>query len=264
MFLDSDDLLSRECVTRRAQTLDQAGDVDMLVGRQVMLDEQGAQRWVNVAKRHVSDLDRILAIGHPIDVPWVNGGVMFNADALRLNGVRWRSEFHWDDVAFHFECLVAGLRVMWMDETEPADSYYRIHSGERYGSVLSTEDGIRSAAAMIGWMRNTLAASELLNESRRATLARSLFRSCILPSIDLGLAVLGRTLISDAADSGVFSSAEASRVSRYARGRVVLRPSARATYYWNRFSDMTLVGEFFPSVESTYGTIDAQPDGQSA
>ncbi|MBA2708245.1 MAG: glycosyltransferase family 2 protein [Gemmatimonadaceae bacterium] len=187
MFLDSDDLIGAECLEDRHAMVESNPDADLVVGPQAMFTHPaGPLRWVNVPRPGVSELDRFLDVAGPLDVPWVNGGVVIRMRSLNAAGIRWRPGFHWDDVAFHFECLVAGLRVEWMSFTGPADAYYRMHHGERYGAVLSAPDGVRSATKMFGWMWRTLEDADRGTQRRREALAVSFFHSCVLRSIDAG------------------------------------------------------------------------------
>jgi glycosyltransferase involved in cell wall biosynthesis len=258
VFLDSDDLLSPRCLEERLSVMNANPDADIVVGRQaIMRGSHEKDRWINVPRHGVSDLDRFLQLTHPIDVPWVNGGVLIRSSSLRNAGARWRPEFHWDDIAFHFECLVAGMRVQWMGNDGAPDSHYRAHTGARYGDVLASEPGIRSAARMIGWMHNTLEAKNELTPRRHNMLVEDFFFSSVLRAIDARDMSLTRSLLDEAAASGLLTAAEHGRFARYARGRSALSFSDRATYYWNRFSEERLVPMHHPEAQSTYGTVPA-------
>jgi hypothetical protein len=255
VFLDSDDILASTCLEDRYAALCAHPEADIVVGRQAMRDAHSGQCWwVNVRSSEREDLDRFLAFSHPIDVPWVNGGVIIRTDRLRRSGVRWRPEFHWDDVAFHFELLVNGLRPQWMSAGATPDSYYMMHAEERYGSVLSSPEGLESAAAMIGWMGGMLESAGMLNERRRHALAYDFFNACFLPAIDSGQRSLAARML-DAMSNGVLTSAERARFAAYISGRALLRFSRRATYYWNRLAAKALMPAFFSHTTSTYGTI---------
>jgi glycosyltransferase involved in cell wall biosynthesis len=258
VFLDSDDLLAPTCLENRLALMNASADTDTLVGRQaIMHGSHEDECWVNIPRHGVAELDRFLQLTHPIDVPWINGGAMFRATSLGGARVRWRPEFHWDDVAFHFECLVAGMKVQWMDYDGPPDSHYRAHTGARYGDMLASEPGIRSAARMIGWMHGTLAEKRELTPRRHQILVDDFFFSAVLRAIDARNSDLSRELIDDALKSALLTGDEHRRFSRYIRGRQLLSPSDRATYYWNRFSEERLVPMHHPEAQSTYGTVPA-------
>jgi Glycosyltransferases involved in cell wall biogenesis len=258
VFLDSDDLLSPSCLEQRRAVMTANPDADIVVGRQAMMrGSHEDECWVNIPRPGVADIDRFLQLTHPIDVPWVNGGVMIRASSLERSGVKWRPEFHWDDVAFHFECLAAGMKVVWMEYAGAPDSHYRAHEGARYGSVLASEAGIKSAANMIGWMHTTLEEKHDLTPRRHKLLVEDFFFSSLLRAIDAGNVELANTLLDDARQSRLLTAEEHGKFRWYARARKILFISDRATYYWNRFSEERLVPMHHPEAQSTYGTVPA-------
>jgi glycosyltransferase involved in cell wall biosynthesis len=262
MMLDSDDLLAPGCLEERYAVLAENPVADVVVGRQAIFSEvTGAIRWVNIPKPAVSDLDRFLELTHPLDVPWVNGGVILRTRSLRAAGVRFRPEFSWDDVAFHFECLVAGLTTIWMPYDGLPDAYYRRHDGETRGQALFTPSGMRNSARMFEWMRQELAAAGQMTDSRNRALARSFYNACVLPAIDAGDYALARELTTEATDDGLLTSQDAFPLRMYCGGRSLFRKFPRITYYWNRFSDEMLLTPFLSTAISTYNSIPA--DGPS-
>ena len=182
---------------------------------------------------------------------------MIRAARLWAAGIRWQSRFHWDDVAFHFECLVSGMTAKWMSSSNVPDSFYRLHAGERYGRVLHTPDGIRNSAAMLQWMYAVLRQRNQANEQRRKALARSFFRACLLRSIDAGEYRLAAEVLAAAAESMFLLPEEVTRLRLYRVGRACLRLSPRATYYWNRLAGRGLLPEFFSRKPSTYAKVEA-------
>ncbi len=256
LFLDSDDLLAPTCLADRQAAFDANPDAAIVVGRQVMFSESGdAQHWVNVPRGDVDDLSRFLQIGHPIDVPWVNGGVTIRTSELRSARVRWRPEFHWDDVAFHVECLTAGMQAVRVAFPGPPDAYYRQHTGEKYGNVLFTADGIRSTATMLRWIHRTLKTANALDERRQQILAFSFFQTCLLRAVDQGEYSLAHQLTADAALAGLLSGSDAWRMQTFRAGRVAFRHSRRLTWYWNRLMRPTLLADYYSDRISTYGTM---------
>lgn len=254
IFLDSDDLLAAGAVRERLAWLQAHPDADIIVGRQAIFSGDIEESfWVNVPHSARDPIDRMMTFSHPIDVPWVNGGVMLRATRLASSGIRWRPEFHWDDVAFHFECLAAGFTVEWMP-SGPPDAYYRTHQEDRYGSVLSTADGLRSTAAMIIWMSGVLRDKDKLTSPRLALLQANYFRECVLRAADTGDFPLARHLLADAARAGIFDSASSRSIAYYLGGRSMMKASARATYYWNRLNSALLDRLRAPG-KSTYGTV---------
>jgi hypothetical protein len=256
MFLDSDDLISPTCLEQRYAVLAAHPDVDIVIGRQAIFSEsQGSVHWVNVPKPERDDLDRFLDLTHPIDVPWVNGAALIRKRSLDARGIRYRHEFEWEDVAFHFECLISGLRVARMPFPGTIDCFYRVHSDVRMGSDLFTAAGMRSAAAMIKWMCTRLQTAGQWTESRRRALVSTLFQTCILRAIDNDNFDLARELTLACADGLPLSDGDVRSITAYRLGRSAFRHTPRVRYYWDRFTRRFLMPDKFPSGQSTYGTI---------
>lgn len=266
VMLDSDDLLAPRCLEERFAVLSANPNADLVIGRQAIFSEDtGDLHWVNVPRPGVGDLDRILLLTHPVDVPWVNGGVMLRTRSLNAAGIRYRPEFIWEDVAFHFECLVAGLHVEWMDYAGTVDAYYRHHSGESMGQRWYGPAGMHSTSRMFLWMCQRLATTNQLTESRRRSLGRSFFHSCLLRSIDAGEYAFFRELVTEAAETGLLTGRDALRLRVYRAGRQAFQQSARITYYWNRFSDKTLLFDFLSDRVSTYNSVvPGAPDARAS
>lgn len=257
MFLDSDDLLAPGCLEERYLEIQNHPGADLLVGRQAMFWEgETTLRWVNVPVPERSDLDRCLDLLDPLDVPWVNGGVLIRTAPLRQVGVGWSTRFHWDDLAFHFSCLVCGLRVSWMEYgAAPPDAFYRKHGGEHYGQTLQTADGLRNTSDMIGWMKAELEQAGEWTETRRQALVRSWFHLCVLKPIDDGNFRLAWELLTQGSGSELINVREHRRFKLYAIVRRRLRVSARATYFWNRWVRSNILKECFTNTPWTYGSV---------
>lgn len=253
MFLDSDDLLAPTCLEERCAFLDTHTEADVAVGRQAILDERNGQCcWVNQQRPGVCDLDRFLCLGDPLDVPWVNGGCLLRTNRLRASGIQWRDEFPWDDVAFHFEVLLAGLSPQWMPAAPSPDAIYRLHGGDHFGEAIHSAHGIERTLAMLEWMTWGLRGRGLLTEDRLARLARSWFHLCILKLLDAGDWGGAAEAVSRGLDTGLFSVRRFRCLQRYARGRRLLRSSPRLTYHWNQFARRKLLEDFFCPHLGTY------------
>jgi glycosyltransferase involved in cell wall biosynthesis len=255
MFLDSDDLLSPRCLEERFSALVAKPEADIVIGRQASFSTAGGIHWVNIPKPDRADLDRFLNLTHPIDVPWVNGAALIRRVSLDRAGIRYRPEFDWEDVAFHFECLTRGLKIDRMNFPGVADSFYRIHDGVTMGRGLFAVDGMRSAAKMIGWMCDSLHRAAAWNESRRRALSASLFQACILRSIDAEEYSLSAELIEASGRGRPLTRSDQGRIKLYRLGRLTLRRFSRLRYYWDRLARRILIPDMFPSGESTYSTV---------
>ena len=264
VFLDSDDLIAPRCLEDRYAHLTEEPTTDIVVGRQALFSSAGI-RWVNVPRQDASNLDRFLDMAGRIDVPWINGGAMIRTSALRARGIRWRVEYHWDDVAFHFDCLVAGMRVRWMDFDSAPDSWYRSHDDDRYGAVLSSVDGIRNAARMFTWMGNTMRSRGELTDERSRSLSRSFFHFCVIQPIDQGHPSLASDLIAQAESDALVSTSDAARMRAYRSARLTNRVSSRMSAAADRFARETWVKELISESPATFCSIAPEaPDTESS
>lgn len=267
MFLDSDDLISPTCVQERLELLRQNPHADIVIGSQVhFIDGEPGLKWVNLPRPDIPDIERFLKLASPLDVPWVCGAGLFRTHRLRENRLRWRTEFDWDDVAFHFECLVAGLKAVWLPGGAKPDFFYRDHSGERRGRSLFTAYGIRTTAKMIAWMCERLRLSDMLTPSRHDILKTSFFHTCALRAIDAGDDALADEVTRSAATLGLLNGDEVRRIIRFRRGRTLLRRHRRISYYWDRMNRRELLHDFFPEISDreTYSTVSLQSDEAAA
>jgi glycosyltransferase involved in cell wall biosynthesis len=256
VFLDSDDLLAPDCLKERLAFLRESPETDIVVGRQAIMDrDPHSLVWVNTDDPGSAAIDRFLHLGGPLDVPWVNAGVMIRRAALIDKEIRWRPEFDWDDVAFHFECLVAGMNVSWMSRSGEPDAFYRKHNSDRFGSALFKPDGMRSTVRMLAWMRSLLVHSDQLTASRDQSLTRSFFYTCALRALDMNNFPLARELITEAATAGLIDGGSGRAMRTYAAGRSFVRASGRVTYYWNRLARRAFLSECYSDRNSTYATI---------
>ncbi len=260
VFLDSDDLLAADCLAVRAEFLKLHPDIDIAVGSQAIFNEASCQaHWVNVPKSEPGDLDRFLALANPLDVPWVNGGCMLRLASLKGKGVRWRGEFHWDDVVFHLDCLLSGMKSEWMERTEVPDSWYRLHGSEHYGSTLKIAAGLENVAEMFRWLVVRLKDSQLMSESRLCIVKKSMFFTCILPAMDLGHYDMAMEFGRSAGDLGLLTRAELIRVFSYITARRFCHSSKRLRYYVNRLARRYLIRRLFAEHSSTYCTDAVDP-----
>lgn len=254
VFLDSDDLLAPSALEDRYAVLCDHSVSDIVVGRQAVFGRDGI-KWVNLPHPGGSDLDRLLDVAGRIDVPWVNGGVLIRTSALRKNNIRWRSEFHWDDVAFHFECLLAGLQVHSMELDGAPDSWWRLHEKERYGSVLFSPDGIRNAAAMLAWMRTSLNQKTQLSAGRAHALSRSFFHFCVVLPLDQGNDALALEMIDWAEEDGLVTGRDATRMRAFRSARMTSRISSRVSAVAERIAKDTWMKEFIAESDSTFCSV---------
>ena len=257
-FLDSDDILTSTCLEDRYAFLTAHPDADIIVGRQSIWNNGSGQPCVrvNVERPDVTDIERFVALASPLDVPWVTGGVTIRTSELKNANVRWRPQFLWDDVAFHFECLAAGMASAWMPTRDnESDFYYRLHSEEHFGATLFLPKGIRTTLDMLVWMRITLSDAGLLSDPLEMQLTRNFFHTCFLRAVDSGHFALSRELLENAIEKALVTPTDAVPMGRYGKGRALLHRSPRLTYYWNRITEDSLRARFSSDTPSTFATI---------
>lgn len=254
VFLDSDDLLAPSCLAERWRHLQKNPSVDIVVGRQVILDEStGSIRWVNVYRHGVAHLDRFLDLAGPLDVPWVTGGALFRKARIDECNIRWIPDLLWQDVVFHIQPMIAGFKVAWLPPGEP-DAIYRRHGGDHFGRVLMTPKGMHGIVVVLSWINTRLSSAGQLTEGRVTQLEKAFFHTCLLRAIDGGYSRLAWVLIEDAIEKQLLRPAVAAKMRIYLSGRRASLSSFRAAYYWNRLCKRTFLGDFYPARRSTYGS----------
>jgi glycosyltransferase involved in cell wall biosynthesis len=262
VFLDSDDLLQPYCLQKRLAFLLAHPSIDIAVGNQASWDEKsGKFSWINIPNVNREDLDRFLSLAGPVDVPWVNGGCMIRAESLKTRSIRWRNEFHWDDVVFHLDCLMAGMRSEWMPRSETPDSLYRQHGGEHYGATLQTLEGRENKLKMFEWLFKMLQQTHKTTSERVACLKRSLFLTCIMPEVDLNMFSLATQICGKAEEWSLFSKTEMVQLELFIRLRGLTTRLHRIRYYLNKFARHRLLRDLFGTEKSTYCSIPVEHSG---
>ncbi len=256
LFLDSDDLLASDCLYKRLQFIELQVDADIVIGNQAIFYEtSGECYWVNVPRDDLDDIDRFLTIGLSVDVPWINAGCLIRTSALRSVNVQWRQSFHWDDLAFHLDCLLAGLRVRWMPRSLVPDAWYRIHGGEHYGSVLMSSEGLENTSHLLRLLFRRLKDAGLLSASRAFLLRRSLFHCCILRAVDLQQWSLAWAILNESERDGMLPRRDALKMKGFVQARRLVTRSPRLRFYINRWVRRRILRQYFCECKSTYCTI---------
>ena len=172
--------------------------------------------------------------------------------SLHSNSIRWREEFHWDDVVFHIDCLLAGMRVEWMPRSVQPDAYYRLHGGEHYGAMLRSVQGVENVGRMFCFLVDRLRDSGALNSTRHVSLKRSFFLTSFLPAIDQQSWFTARSLISLAEGCALLTRREAFHVRRFLDARKATVWTPRLRYFVNRMARKFFLPHLFEQSSSTY------------
>lgn len=171
MFLDSDDLLHRECLAGRIAFLAARGDeLDFAVFPMLTFHDRPGDRDIlwNIDKP-VPDLLRFLRL----DIPWSVTSSVWKAEAVMSLGGFEESLPGWQDWQIHVVALLESLR--YARAPSHPDSYWRGHAGqqishgaslpthlfpktkylmsllEKYRDRLHADESLRSAAAGLMW-----------------------------------------------------------------------------------------------------------------
>lgn len=173
VFLDSDDLLSKECLANRVIIMRRNPDLDFVVfsGDAFSKTVGDLNRRVNNLS-HGSDLDSFLAL----ELPWVITGPMWRRTYLQSLGGFDESLLGSQDLDLHVRALARGPRY-WIENSVDhyirwADDPERISA--RKGAVSEVVENTGNLAHR--W-HNILATSGKLSESRVRLLAGVLFQS---------------------------------------------------------------------------------------
>jgi glycosyltransferase involved in cell wall biosynthesis len=256
MFLDSDDLLAPNCLSTRLEFIETQSNADIVVGNQAVFQEASGQAyWVNVQNGDTDHIDRFLTLGLPIDVPWVNAGCLIRTNSLRAGGVRWRESFHWDDVVFHLDCLLAGLKVQWIPRSVVPDAWYRLHGGEHYGAKLMSLEGLENTSSMFRFLLTRLHSEGLLSSPRHQLLKRSFFHCCILRAVDQKRWMHACSMIREAVKIGLLSRSDARVVKRFVWARNLVAWDRRLRFQVNQWFRRWSLQEYFSTLDSSYCSI---------
>lgn len=256
MFLDSDDLLERDCLKDRLEFAGKHPEADVIVGNQAMFFEQRREAaWVNQLRPEVHELDRFLHLSNPSDAPWVNGGCLLKTQPLRRFQVCWRREYLWDDALFHIECLLAGMSVVWMPRTDTPDSWYRLHGTVQFGQELHSIRGNENIADMLLFLADQLAAAGHLSVCRSKLLLRSLFARSFLPLLDRQQFSNAKHILRRLDSSGYFERSSLRALLFYASCRELCAASEKLTYWTNRLCRRLLPELFHSDGSGGYGRL---------
>lgn len=144
MFLDSDDLLSENCLARRAAAFAQHPDCDFVTFPvEGFTDNPGAGRRLFNVEKPLPDLLRFLRL----DNPWPINGPLWKREALMSGEGFDQSLPGWQDWQLHVMALLAGKRYAKIGG-EP-DSFIRIKGDDRIGHGAWTIDHVRPKAAFL-------------------------------------------------------------------------------------------------------------------
>lgn len=169
MFLDSDDLLSPNCVERRLADFEKYPEMDMLVyPTGVFMDTLGDSDLLFNIPSDVEDLNRFL----DRDIVWQTSGPIWKRKALLEIGCFDLKLLSQQDVDLHIRALISGLNYTYLHK-EP-DVFYRRNIDSIPRSSSQTLPHLRMRFEMILRHIHLLSEANKLDENRKMIMARQI------------------------------------------------------------------------------------------
>lgn len=131
MFLDSDDLLAKECIQNRLKAIEET--VDMMVFHTATCKEKigDSDRYWNLFKEEETTTDLLVRFLQQ-DMPWHTTGVLWHTSFLQKIG-GWNQKLTaWQDWELHVRALTYHPRLKV--HNTPADHYYRLDVADSIAS----------------------------------------------------------------------------------------------------------------------------------
>lgn len=204
LFLDSDDLLGPECLSRRLECLHAQPELKFVVGQCQLFNHTAndcAERWADWPAGQ-DDLDAFVGLGR---IPWQTSGPLWRRSFLNAVGP-WDEELvhAGHDHEFHVRALCLGAAHTKIDGV---DYYWR---RPRPDSLSSQEAFQRRHAAgdMILAFRKMLAVVDStgrMTPARRLALRREAIRLATLCRLNQGAFTTARAAISTAGEARLLS-----------------------------------------------------------
>lgn len=179
VFLDSDDLLAKNCLEERVKRMTENPQLDVGIFNQLIFFNQPGDSLilVNVFSEE-NDLDRFLKITHETDVPWVN-----NSSIWRKKSILGHQIF-WDERLSILQDIDYNLQIFWNNLkyrkfNDPPDCYWRQHDKKSIGKSTDNLVKINSFIYLFEKIYDNLRNKSLLTSERIAVIYKEYFFLCI-------------------------------------------------------------------------------------
>jgi len=171
VFLDADDVLLPDCLSRRVQVMDESPDIDFAAfGSRMFFHRPGDSNLLWNGFDEGDDITRFLKI----DAPWPTHGAIWRKSSLRRAGLLWdEAARSWQDWEFHIRALVAGLRGSKVPEV---DCLFRMASSGSVSHASFSRVKVLNRARMLQRLTLYFERNGQDNEANRRMLAALLFR----------------------------------------------------------------------------------------
>lgn len=154
IFLDSDDLLSKDCLTNRLIKFEQNPEFDFLVFSSIEFKERidDTNILVNVLSSE-NTIERFLNL----DMPWLIMAPIWRRESFLTSG-QWNEELlSWQDWDFHIRVVFKGYKFI---SFSTVDNYYRCNNSiASLGMVSITREHLASHMQMIKALKHLMSAN---------------------------------------------------------------------------------------------------------
>lgn len=179
VFVDSDDILASFCLKQRLDLIKERANLDFIVFPQLIFYNfpGDTNLLINIASSEPA-INRFFTLCYYQDVPWINGAAIFKRQSLIEKSIKWDPKLKgYQDVAFHLECLIAGLAFEFANR--PPDYYYRIHNEDRIGKEIFAGETLVSTEYMLIFFFQKLKMNGSLNDEVKSSIQRTCFHALI-------------------------------------------------------------------------------------
>ncbi len=165
IFLDSDDLLSPDCLFNRINAIESMPDLDFVVFqcqlfKKIINDSNVI--W-NILYKNIDDLDRFLSL----DTPWSIVSPIWKRNVFEKIGFFDCNLLSWHDWELHVRALSSGLKYKKIDIV---DCYYRQHSFDSIGKNSLSKQYLYSYEYLLQKTNTLLKKNYKLSETRKKLL----------------------------------------------------------------------------------------------
>ena len=252
IFLDSDDLLSSNCLESRIDFMRKNPELDFAVFPQLIFHNEmdDNKTLINIETKEDA-IDRFLRLAHHAqDVPWLSTSAIWRKLSLARNDLYWDENIVWDDVWFHFKAIVYGLKFK-MVSSKP-DCYYRMHDEARAGDIIHTPEGLLSHEDMLLKMYTILEKKKLANDERKQAIRRIFFWVVIEEYTKDQMYKEAISACRRFKSSGILSSTQYFGFLQFIIICLVLNEHKTLRYYYNRIMRLIWCSSIYKKYPANY------------
>jgi len=126
MFLDADDLLTRDCLAQRLNYVTARERLDFAVFNTEIIDATGLPQGINLNRR-ASSPENYADLFRAYCAPWQTSSPLWRTEFLHQNDFRFSLQYpRLQDIEFHTKILLSGKANFDYAEALPADTQYRL------------------------------------------------------------------------------------------------------------------------------------------